>query len=125
MIVDDHRDIVDTLQTIAEKEGNITETASNGEEFLKKIGAFNPDLVLLDVMMPGLTTRQILEKLKERGLGNQKIVLVTVVRFSEEEEKALFKEFKIADYVTKPFDLFEMTDIIHKQLGKRKKITSA
>jgi DNA-binding response OmpR family regulator len=120
MIVDDHGDIVETLQTIVEKEGHETETASNGEEFLKKIDAFNPDLVLLDVMMPGLTTKQILEKLKEKGRSDQKIILVTVVRFSGEEEKALFKDFKIADYVTKPFDLFEMTDKIRRHLGGKK-----
>ena len=67
MIVDDNRDIVETLKTIMEKEGHTTNVAYNGEEFLKKVDEFKPNLVLLDVMMPGLTTEKIMEKLKEMG----------------------------------------------------------
>lgn len=120
MIVDDHPDIVETLQTIAESAGHITGTASNGEELLAKVEGFKPNLILLDVMMPGLTTKQILEKLREKGLNDLKIILVTVVRFSEEEKKSLFTEFKITDYVTKPFDLFEITDKINTHTGGKK-----
>src|SRR5659263_84515 len=105
MIVDDNVDIVETLKTIMEMEGHVTEIAYNGEEFLKKVGTVKPDLVLLDVMMPGLKTKEILAKLKEKNLNDVRIIIISVVRFSEEEEKVLMEEYKIKDYVTKPFDV--------------------
>ncbi len=108
MIVDDNRDIAETLKTIMEIENHETEVAYNGEEFLSKVSDVVPDLVLLDVMMPGLKTKEILAKLKEKRLENLKIMLVTVVRFSEEERKFLMTEFQIKDYVTKPFDVPEL-----------------
>lgn|SRR5574341_128933 len=116
MIVDDNRDIAETLKTIMKIEKHETEIAYNGEEFLNKVETVKPDLVLLDVMMPGLKTKEILTKLKEKRLENLKIMLVTVVRFSEEEKKFLMEQFKIRDYVTKPFDVPELVNRVRKTL---------
>ncbi|MCX9012705.1 MAG: response regulator [Candidatus Methanoperedens sp.] len=116
MIVDDNRDIAETLKTIMEIEKHETELAFNGEEFLSKVENVKPDLVLLDVMMPGLKTKEILMKLKEKGLGDLKIMLVTVVRFSDEERKVLMEQFKIRDYVTKPFDVPNLINRVRKAL---------
>jgi len=116
MIVDDHKDIVDTLAQIVGKMGHQADTAYNGEEFLNKVDASKPDLVLLDVMMPGLTTKQILSKLSEKNLGKLKIILVTVVRIADEERDALLKDSNIVDYVTKPFKVTDLMERIKKQL---------
>ncbi|MCX9012704.1 MAG: response regulator [Candidatus Methanoperedens sp.] len=116
MIVDDNRDIAETLKTIMEIEKHETELAFNGEEFLSKVEKVKPDLVLLDVMMPGLKTKEILMKLKEKNLEKLRIMLVTVVRFSEEEKKLLMNEFKIRDYVIKPFDVPEIVNRVRKAL---------
>jgi DNA-binding response OmpR family regulator len=118
MIVDDNIDIADTLKIIMEKEGNATLLAHNGEDFLNKVDDFKPDLVLLDVMMPGLTTEQIMEKLKDKGWTSLKVILVTVVRFSDEEKKLLYTVLNITDYITKPFDVFELVGKVNKHLGK-------
>jgi len=112
MIVDDNKDIAQTLKDIMEMENHRTELAFNGEEFLDKVDSLKPDLVLLDVMMPGLKTKDILAKLKEKELGNLKIILVTVVRFSEQEQKTLMKEFNIKGYVTKPFDVPDLVNTV-------------
>ena len=66
-------------------------------------------------MMPGLTTKQILEKLKDKGEG-YRIILVTVVRFSDEEKAALMKNFNVVDYVTKPFDVPDLVARVTRQL---------
>lgn len=116
IIVDDHKDIVDTLVKIVVKMGHTAVTAGNGEEFLSKVSDAKPDLALLDVMMPGLTTKQILNGLKEKNLGNLKVILVTVVRFADEEKKALMSEHNIVDYVTKPFKVHELMESIKRQL---------
>jgi len=116
MIVDDNRDIAETIKTIMEMEKHETEVAYNGEEFLGKVDAVKPELVLLDVMMPGLKTKDILARLKQKGLGDLKIMLVSVVRFSDEEKKILMNEFNIKDYLTKPFDVTYLVNRVRNTL---------
>ena len=103
MVVDDEPDLRDMINLMMQKEGYETETAENGEDFLKKIDKFQPDIVTLDVMMPGLTTKEILDKIKEKK-SNPKIILCTVVRFSDDEKNRLFDMGNVIDYITKPFD---------------------
>jgi DNA-binding response OmpR family regulator len=114
MIVDDEDDLREMLDVMLHKEGFETATAINGADFLDKIDGFQPDLVTLDVMMPGLTTKEILERLKEKKT-HPKIILLTVVRFSEEEKQRLY-EMGIVDYVTKPFEVDQLIDSVHKQV---------
>ena len=116
MIVDDNHDIVETLKNIMELEGHEVETAYNGEEFLNKVKTVNPVLVLLDVMMPGLKTKEILSRLKEENLDNIKIMLVSVVKFSEEEMEYLKDNFKIEDFVSKPFDVIDLVNRVRAVL---------
>jgi DNA-binding response OmpR family regulator len=118
MIVDDEADLREMLNLMIRKEGFKTLTAEDGDDFLSKIDDFQPDLVTLDIMMPGLTTREILDKLKEKKT-KPKIILLTVVRYSEGEKQKLYQK-GIVDYVTKPFELDDLTYRIHKHLDKEK-----
>ncbi|RLF29123.1 MAG: response regulator [Thermoplasmata archaeon] len=114
MIVDDEPDLREMINLMLQKEGFETITAENGEDFLNKVDGFQPDLVTLDVMMPGLTTKEILEKLREKET-KPKIILLTVVRFSEEETQRMYK-MGIVDYITKPFEVDELLDSIRRHL---------
>ena len=117
LIVDDNKDIVETLKMIAQKEGFTYDWAYNGEEFIKKSPEFKPDLVLLDVMMPGLNTTQILERLHEEHIENIKIIMLTVVRFTDEERAALMQDKRVVDYITKPFDVVDLVARIRRQVS--------
>jgi len=117
MVVDDNKDVVDILKIIMEKSGYCTEISYSGEEFLSKVDKFNPDIVLLDIMMPGMTTKEILTELESRGTDSLKIILVTVIRFSEEEIDILLNEPLIVDYVTKPFDASELVKRVNKAIA--------
>ena len=118
MIVDDEQDLREMIDLMLKKEGFETLKAENGEDFLEKIDNFNPDIVTLDVMMPGLTTREIIEKLKEK-ITKPKIILLTVVRYSEEEKQYLVN-IGIADYITKPFEIDQLINTINKHIIKQK-----
>ncbi len=113
MIVDDDLDFREMLNLMFQKEGFETEMAEDGADFLEKIDSFNPDLVTLDVMMPGLTTDEILEKLKEKK-SNPKIILLTVVRYSGEEREKMLKTNNIVGYIKKPFELDDLIGSIKK-----------
>jgi len=104
MIVDDEPDLREMLDLMMNKEGYETQIAKDGKEFLHKVEKFKPDIVTLDVMMPGLTTKEILEQLKDKNI-NPKIVLLTVVQFSDEEKKKLKLMGNVVQYITKPFEL--------------------
>ncbi len=117
MIVDDSQDIAESLQVLMNKEGYETDLAFDGEELLRKVDNFNPDLILLDVMMPGLNTREILDRFKERGMDSFKIILVTVVRFSKKEIQQLMSDSNIVDYITKPFDVMDVSKRVEKALS--------
>ncbi|MBU0497604.1 MAG: response regulator [Candidatus Thermoplasmatota archaeon] len=115
MIVDDEPDLREMLNLMMNKEGYDTEIAQNGAEFLNKVEQFHPDIVTLDVMMPGLTTKEILEKLRTKEV-NPKIVLLTVIQFSEEEKKKLKQMGNVVQYITKPFELDELLEAVKKNL---------
>jgi DNA-binding response OmpR family regulator len=117
MVVDDEQDLREMIHLIMQKEGFEAEMAENGKDFLDKIGQFSPDLVTLDVMMPGLTTNKILEKLHQKKI-TPKIVLLTVVRFTEKEKQHLFEKGFVVDYLTKPFEVKELLRTVHKHLDK-------
>jgi two-component system alkaline phosphatase synthesis response regulator PhoP len=118
MIVDDEEDLREMIDILFHREGFETATAENGADFLQKIDDFKPDLVTLDIMMPGLTTREIFAKLKEKKT-NPKIILLTVIRYSKEEKKKIFEMGNVVDYITKPFELNELVDAVHKQIMRQ------
>ena len=116
MIVDDEQDLREMINLMMSKEGYETEMAENGDDFLKKIDEFKPELVTLDVMMPGLRTKDILEKLKEKTC-DPKIILLTVVRFSDEEKEKILEMGNVVDYITKPFDFDIFINTVKKHLS--------
>ena len=115
MIVDDEPDLKKLLRLMFLKEGFEIELVKNGLELLEKIDSFQPDLVTLDVMMPGLTTSEILEKLKEKK-SVPKIILLTVVRYSEEEKKKIFEIGNIVEYIKKPFEIDVFMDAVKRHV---------
>jgi two-component system alkaline phosphatase synthesis response regulator PhoP len=114
MIVDDEQDLREMIELMLHKEGFTTTTAENGVDLLDKIDVFEPDIITLDVMMPGLTTKEILDKLRDKKT-KPKIILLTVVRYSEEEKQKLYQK-GIVDYVTKPFELSNLINTIHNHV---------
>jgi len=115
MVVDDEQDLRDMINLMLKKEGYETETARDGNELLEKIDVFQPDLVTLDVMMPGLTTKEILEKIKEKK-NNPKILLLTVVRFSEAEKERIMNMGNVVGYITKPFEFDDLLNSVRKHV---------
>ena len=113
MVVDDEPDLRNMLNIMLHQEGFETETAEDGSDFLNKIDNFYPDIVTLDVMMPGLTTSEILEKLKDKK-RNPKIILLATVPYSKEEKERIYQLGNIYDYVTKPIIFNQLMNTIHK-----------
>ena len=101
LIIDDDIHIGDMLEEVLTREGYRVFRAYSGTEALLAVKAFSPDLVLLDLMLPGLSGEELLPKLK----GIPTIVVSAKVEVDHKVELLLGGA---ADYVTKPFDTKEL-----------------
>ena len=107
LIVEDDRNIAELLQMYLEKEGYAVTVAADGAQGLSKFRAINPDLVLLDVMMPVMSGLQMLSALRE----SPETVDVPVIMLSARQEvEAKVEGFSIGanDYLAKPFSPREL-----------------
>ena len=113
LVVDDEPDIRNSVKLILEKEGYEVATAVNGDDCLKKLTKSKPDLILLDIMMPGTPVREVVKKIK-----GSKIAYLSVVRTSEAEKEQLLKSSNIVDFIQKPFDIKDLIKRVKKIVGK-------
>jgi len=104
LVVDDEKPISDIIRFNLTTEGYHIITAFDGEEALQQMKAEQPDLVLLDVMLPRLDGFQVLKKIRE---GSQVPVIMLTAK-EEEVDKVLGLELGADDYITKPFGMREL-----------------
>ncbi|MBI4348305.1 MAG: response regulator [Elusimicrobia bacterium] len=103
LMVDDEADLLSTVQPMLEAEGYRVETAKDGEEALRRIAARRPDLLLLDLEMPGIGGRQVCELLRGADATRWLPILVLTGR-SDASEEIRCLEHGADDFVAKPFD---------------------
>jgi len=103
LVVDDEPDVRDSVKIILEKKGYRVITAIDGEDCLNVLREEKPDLILLDIMMPGIPARNVIKEIK-----NIKIAFLSVVRTSEAEKQNLLSQKNIVDFIQKPFDVEEL-----------------
>ena len=117
MVVDDEENVVELVKVLLEQEGYKVITASNGKECLEKLKTTKPDLILLDMMMPGMSGREVCEKIRANPKTRDiKVVFLTVARFSE-TGKHVLESLNVTDYITKPFDNEDLLRRIKKILS--------
>lgn len=104
LIVDDEKPIVDILKFNLEKEGFKVIYAHDGESGLNLALGENPDLILLDIMLPKMDGFDVCKKVREKS--NVPIIMITARE--EEVDKVLGLELGADDYITKPFSVREL-----------------
>lgn len=104
LVVDDEKPISDIIKFNLVKEGFNVITAYDGEEAVAKVKQSQPDLVLLDVMLPKLDGFQVLRKIREHYATP--VIMLTAKE--EEVDKVLGLELGADDYITKPFGMREL-----------------
>jgi len=117
LIVDDEPDIVETLKFLIESEGFESIIALDGEEALKKAKEENPDIMILDVMLPKINGYKVCRLLKFDSKYKHIPILMVTAR-SQEEDKVIGEETGADEYITKPFDINELLEKIHFYLQK-------
>lgn len=107
LAVDDEKDIVELIAYNLEKEGYSVIRAYDGERALELVMTQNPDLLLLDLMLPGINGVDVCRRLRnDRRSANLPIIMLTAK--NEEIDRVLGLEMGADDYITKPFSLREL-----------------
>ncbi|WP_295585527.1 response regulator [uncultured Oscillibacter sp.] len=105
LIVEDEKNIVDILRFNLQREGYRTLEAYDGKDGLDKAVSENPDLILLDVMLPQMNGFDVCRALRAQGSSVPVIILTAR---EEESDKVLGLEIGADDYITKPFSMREL-----------------
>ena len=115
LIVEDDKNIADLLRLYLEKEGMTCHVAGDGLEGLEKFHAVQPDLVMLDIMLPSMDGWSVCRKIRETS----KIPIIMLTAKGELEDKVSGLEMGADDYITKPFAIEELLARIRAALRKR------
>lgn len=119
LIVDDEKDIVELITYNLKKEGFVTDSAPDGETALTKIKKGNYDLVILDLMLPGLQGIEFCRIIR----NDAKMAFLPVIMLTakgEEVDKVLGLEMGADDYITKPFSPRELVARVNAVLRRAK-----
>ena len=107
LIVEDERDIADLVAHTLQKAGHTTEAVMSGTEALARTRAAHPDLVILDLMLPGMDGLAVCEAMR-RDPALAVIPIIMLTARAEEADRVTGLELGADDYVTKPFSTKEL-----------------
>ena len=117
LVVDDEVDLVETIRFPLEMEGFNVLVSYNGEDALNQARKENPDLILLDLMLPKLDGYKVCRLLKfDERYKHIPILMLTAK--TQEKDKLLGKETGANEYITKPFDIDELMKKVKVYLSK-------
>jgi two-component system, OmpR family, response regulator VicR len=116
LIVDDEKPITDIIKYNLEKEGYETEISFDGEDALDKVEQENPDLIILDLMLPKIDGLEVARQV--RKTKDTPIIMLTAK--DSELDKVLGLEMGADDYVTKPFSNRELVARVKANLRRQK-----
>jgi DNA-binding response OmpR family regulator len=116
LIVEDQADLADGLEINFKKEGYTVLKASTGEEALKLVTRELPDLMVLDVMLPGMSGLDVCRELRSKSI---EIPIIMLTAKSDEIDRVVGLEIGADDYMTKPFSLRELLARVRVRLRRQ------
>ena len=120
LIVDDDENIAELISLYMTKECFETKIAYDGESALQEISGFSPDLILLDLMLPGIDGYQVCREVRQKS----QTPIIMLSAKGEVFDKVLGLELGADDYITKPFLPLELVARIKSQLRRYKRYNS-
>ncbi|MBI5699971.1 response regulator [Candidatus Saganbacteria bacterium] len=127
LIIEDEKDIVQALEYNLKKEGFAVSKAYDGLQGLKLARELSPDLIILDLMLPGLDGLELCRTIK-REPPTENIPVIMLTAKGSETDKVVGLEVGADDYITKPFSMRELIARVRavlKRYGKKSKIVQA
>jgi len=116
LIIDDEQAICDACSQVFTQDGYLVETSFEGVSGLKKVADFKPDLVFVDLKMPGISGMEVLEKIREM---DKNIVTIVITGYATIESAVESMKRGAFDFLPKPFTTEELKIISNRALDKR------
>ena len=116
LIVDDDSNITKSLRVILQKEGFITQAVSSGEKAIDEVKKDSPDLILLDLALPGLSGIEALKCIKT---FEQEAIIVIITGHPSFESAAEAIRCGAYDYIIKPYDIDEVLFTVKRAIEKK------
>jgi two-component system response regulator AtoC len=117
LVADDDESIRGLLRTFLESEGFTTEEAKSGRDVIPAINKHRPDVVIMDVRMPGMDGLQVLDQMKRLGIDDVPVLTMTAYGTSSVAIEAIQRG--AYDYVTKPFELDDLLITVRRTIDHR------
>jgi DNA-binding response OmpR family regulator len=117
LLVDDDPDILTSMQAAFEPTGAVVETASNGNKAVELAEKNQPDLVILDMMLPGRSGFMVLEKIKARKPRETKPFVIMITGNTGSRHKMYAESQGVSEYFTKPVKLDKLIAAAEKLMA--------
>lgn len=110
LVVDDQLGVRRLLYEAFREEKHIVEMAAGGEEALELLNDFKPDLIIMDMKMPGMNGIETLRQI--RALDNN-VTVIMMTAYGDAENIQQARDLGVYYYLNKPFDLFDLRERVH------------
>src|ERR671928_1260309 len=117
LLVDDDQDILTSMQAAFEPTGAVVETATNGNKAVELAEKSQPDLVILDMMLPGRSGFLVLEKIKAKKPRNAKPFVIMITGNQGARHKMYAESLGVSEYMIKPVKMDKLISTAERLLG--------
>ncbi|MBN8190218.1 response regulator transcription factor [Salipiger thiooxidans] len=117
MLIEDEPNIIEAISFILSREGLAVETHSDGTTANDRLRAVGPDLLILDVMLPGKSGYDILRELREDAATADLPVLMLTAR-GQSRDREMAERAGVSAFMTKPFSNSEMLDTVRSLMAR-------
>jgi DNA-binding response OmpR family regulator len=117
LLVDDDQDILTSMQAAFEPTGAVIDTASNGNKAVELAEKTQPDLVVLDMMLPGRSGFLVLEKIKAKKPRNTKPFVIMITGNQGARHKMYAESLGVSEYLNKPVKMDKLIATAERLLG--------
>ncbi|WP_344768847.1 response regulator transcription factor [Pedobacter ginsengiterrae] len=117
LVIEDNHAILDVITLILESEAFNVSGLNQGSNFLNHVLEFQPDVIIMDIMLPDIDGRVLLKELKENNLTKHIPVLMISARYNA--TNYMLDNVEADDFMAKPFNIDELMDKIYALLKKR------
>jgi signal transduction histidine kinase/ActR/RegA family two-component response regulator len=118
MIVDDNHDAVEMLSILLGLEGYEVAVAYDGPSALVEVETFQPQVMLLDVGMPGMDGYEVAKELRARE-ATKSLIIIALTGYGQPEDRALAKSAGFTDHLTKPVDPKSLSAMLNSYIGEK------
>jgi len=118
LVVDDDYDARTVVRTILSSAGYRSEEAASGEEALEKLKSINPELVVLDIMMPGMSGYDVVVHMKQKPETQDIPIIMLTAKGDPDDMLKGYNEYSVDYYIPKPFTTKQLLSGIKLVLGQ-------